>query len=84
MGFPQAYKLNNSNLALFITELANLAGLREELPTLVYRSLEHIDDILTAFGKCVERLNNNEKDAVNNKNEIEDRLAMIKRGWIWT
>ena len=79
MGFPQAYKLNNSNLALFITELANLAGLREELPTLVYRSLEHIDDILTAFGKCVERLNNNEKDAVNNKNEIEDRLAMIKK-----
>ncbi|MDZ4383561.1 MAG: hypothetical protein U0937_02855 [Thermodesulfovibrionia bacterium] len=79
MGFPQVYKLNNSNLALFITELANLTGLREELPTLVYKSLEHIDDILTAFGKCVDGLNNNERDAVNNKKEIEDRLAMLKK-----
>lgn len=79
MDVPKAYKLNNPNLELFISELANITGLREEPSALVNKSLEHIEDILAAFSKCEDRLNNNERDAVNNKKVIEDRLAMIKK-----
>ena len=49
MEIPYAYKLKNFALTTFITELFELTNKREDAPTVVCESIEHIDDAVTAL-----------------------------------
>lgn len=57
---PYAYKLKNFGLTTFITELFSLTNKREDAPSVVCESIEHIDDAITALEKLVDKLGTEE------------------------
>ena len=57
---PYAYKLKNFGLTTFITELFTLTNKREDAPSAVCESIEHVDDAVAALEKLVDKLGTEE------------------------